>query len=51
LITKATIDYKFLAGISTGIIISIPICVIGLYYIYLRISSNVRSIVNEYGRG
>nr|WIL96159.1 P3a protein [Carrot polerovirus 1] len=44
-------DYKFLAGIATGFIIAVPICVIGLYYIYLRISSHVRQIVNEFGRG
>lgn len=48
---KATIDYKFLAGTATGFILAIPICVIGLYYVYLKISSNIQSIVNEYGRG
>ncbi|DAZ87628.1 TPA_asm: Protein 3a [Trachyspermum ammi polerovirus] len=44
-------DFKFLAGIATGFILAVPICVTGLYYIYLRISAHVRSIVNEYGRG
>ncbi|YP_009186831.1 protein 3a [Carrot red leaf virus] len=44
-------DYKFLAGTATGFILAIPICVIGLYYVYLKISSNIQSIVNEYGRG
>ncbi|SCO64873.1 P3a [Torilis crimson leaf virus] len=48
---RAIIDYKFLAGIATGFILAVPICVIGLYYVYLLISSNIRSIVNEYGRG
>nr|WIL96167.1 P3a protein [Carrot polerovirus 2] len=43
-------DYKFLAGIATGIIIAIPVSALGLYYIYLKISTHVREIVNEYGR-
>ncbi|ULN99195.1 accessory movement protein P3a [Pterostylis polerovirus] len=44
-------DFKFLAGVLSGIIISIPIIIFGVYTIYLKISHHVRSIVNEYGRG
>nr|WIV69438.1 P3a protein [Stellaria aquatica mottle polerovirus A] len=44
-------DYKFLAGVLIGILITIPVSVVGLYFIYLKISSHVRAIVNEYGRG
>nr|WBR18980.1 protein 3a [Cowpea polerovirus 1] len=43
-------DYKFLAGFASGFISSIPVSVVALYIVYLRISSHVRSIVNEYGR-
>nr|QSG73610.1 P3a [Turnip yellows virus]BBG75749.1 P3a protein [Brassica yellows virus]QSG73617.1 P3a [Turnip yellows virus]QSG73624.1 P3a [Turnip yellows virus]WBY50541.1 P3a [Turnip yellows virus] len=44
-------DYKFLAGFSAGFLLSIPVSTLGLYIIYLRISTHLRSIVNEYGRG
>ncbi|QGY99244.1 putative long-distance movement factor protein [Groundnut rosette assistor virus] len=44
-------DYRFLSGFAFGFITSIPISIAGLYLIYLKISSHVRSIVNEYGRG
>ncbi|DAZ87635.1 TPA_asm: Protein 3a [Foeniculum vulgare polerovirus] len=44
-------DYKFLAGIATGIVISIPVCVIGLYYIYLRISAHEQKTIDHFGRG
>ncbi|UKD40703.1 P3a [Tobacco polerovirus 1] len=44
-------DYKFLAGFASGFLTAIPISVVGIYIVYLRISSHVRSIVNEYGRG
>ncbi|QPM98564.1 P3a protein, partial [Phasey bean mild yellows virus] len=45
------IDYKFLAGFSSGLLAAIPVTVVGLYFVYLKISSHVRAIVNEYGRG
>ncbi|YP_009186830.1 protein 3a [Chickpea chlorotic stunt virus] len=44
-------DYKFLAGFAAGFVTSIPISVCAIYIIYLKISTHVRSIVNEYGRG
>nr|CRL92756.1 P3a [Spinach yellows virus] len=44
-------DYRFLAGFTSGFIASVPISVIGIYIVYLRISKHVREIVNEYGRG
>ncbi|YP_009179357.1 protein 3a [Cereal yellow dwarf virus RPS] len=43
-------DFKFIAGFATGFISSIPISVLGVYYVYLRISTHIREIVNEYGR-
>ncbi|DAZ87621.1 TPA_asm: Protein 3a [Piper methysticum polerovirus] len=44
-------NFVFLAGFWSGFAIGIPVSVIGLYIVYLRISSHIRSIVNEYGRG
>nr|QBF54040.1 P3a [Luffa aphid-borne yellows virus] len=44
-------DYKFLSGFASGFLISIPVSALGLYLIYLKVSSHVRQIVNEYGRG
>ncbi|YP_009179363.1 protein 3a [Rose spring dwarf-associated virus] len=44
-------DYKLLAGYCLGFISSVPLT-IGLSYLaYLRISLQVRKIINEYGRG
>nr|SCO64860.1 unnamed protein product [Wild carrot red leaf virus] len=48
---KANIDFRFLSGLAVGFIISIPISVISLYFIYLKVSAHVQQIVNEYGRG
>ncbi|USV27788.1 P3a, partial [Soybean chlorotic leafroll virus] len=45
------IDFKFLAGFSSGLLTAVPVTAIGLYFVYLKISAHVRSIVNEYGRG
>ncbi|ATY36303.1 P3a protein [Luteovirus sociomali] len=44
-------DFKFLAGFSVGFIASIPIVIVVCYYAYLKISAQVRAIVNEFGRG
>nr|WBG54147.1 P3a protein [Beet western yellows virus] len=44
-------DFKFLAGFASGFLAAIPISVAGIYLVYLKISTHVRSIVNEYGRG
>ncbi|WBK56458.1 P3a protein, partial [Triticum yellow stripe virus] len=44
------IDYTFLAGFAVGFTTSIPISVVGVYIVYLKVSTHVRSIVNEYGR-
>lgn len=44
-------DYELLAGVGVGIILITPVIVVGIYFIYLKISKHVRGIVNEYGRG
>ncbi|DAZ87607.1 TPA_asm: Protein 3a [Kalanchoe marnieriana polerovirus] len=44
-------DYRFLAGFTSGFIASVPISVAGIYLVYLKISAHIRAIVNEYGRG
>nr|BDG82427.1 P3a protein [Cynanchum yellow mottle-associated virus] len=44
-------DFKFLAGFCAGCLTAIPVVTLGLYLIYLKVSANVRQIVNEYGRG
>ncbi|YP_009179364.2 protein 3a [Melon aphid-borne yellows virus] len=44
-------DFRFVAGFTSGFLAAIPLCALGLYLIYLKISAHVRSIVNEYGRG
>nr|CRL92743.1 P3a [Lettuce yellows virus] len=44
-------DYKFLAGFSSGLLTAVPVTAIGLYFVYLKISTHIRAIVNEYGRG
>nr|ARM59480.1 protein 3a [Maize yellow mosaic virus]ARM59484.1 protein 3a [Maize yellow mosaic virus]ARM59488.1 protein 3a [Maize yellow mosaic virus]ARM59492.1 protein 3a [Maize yellow mosaic virus]ARM59496.1 protein 3a [Maize yellow mosaic virus] len=43
-------DWKLFCGVLIGILVAVPVTIFGLYKIYLSISSNVRSIVNEYGR-
>nr|QSG73603.1 P3a [Turnip yellows virus] len=44
-------DYKFIAGCSTGFLLRIPVSSLELLLMYVRISTHLRSIVNEYGRG
>nr|WTM05083.1 P3a [Luteovirus glycinis]WTM05113.1 P3a [Luteovirus glycinis]WTM05125.1 P3a [Luteovirus glycinis]WTM05131.1 P3a [Luteovirus glycinis]WTM05137.1 P3a [Luteovirus glycinis] len=44
-------DYRFLSGFAIGFIASIPISILAIYFVYLKISKNLRGIINEYGRG
>nr|WTM05077.1 P3a [Luteovirus glycinis]WTM05089.1 P3a [Luteovirus glycinis]WTM05095.1 P3a [Luteovirus glycinis]WTM05101.1 P3a [Luteovirus glycinis]WTM05107.1 P3a [Luteovirus glycinis] len=44
-------DYKFLSGFASGFISSIPVSILAIYFVYLKISKNLREIINEYGRG
>nr|UVF24204.1 ORF3a [Apple luteovirus 1]UYP65668.1 P3a protein [Apple luteovirus 1]UYP65690.1 P3a protein [Apple luteovirus 1]UZN45255.1 P3a protein [Apple luteovirus 1]UZN45264.1 P3a protein [Apple luteovirus 1] len=43
-------DFHLLAGFFLGFLASIPITVCVCYVAYIKISQQVRSIVNEYGR-
>nr|BEH12041.1 P3a protein [Cereal yellow dwarf virus RPV-33WO] len=43
-------DYHLLAGFAFGFISSIPVSVVGVYLVYLKVSTHIREIVNEYGR-
>ncbi|ASK51775.1 P3a [Wheat leaf yellowing-associated virus] len=43
-------DYKLLAGVLIGTLITIPLVTIATYLAYQKVSARVRDLVNEYGR-
>lgn len=48
--TQLILDYKLLAGVLIGVIITTPLVIIAAYLAFLKISAHIRAIVNEYGR-
>ncbi|DAZ87471.1 TPA_asm: protein 3a [Cardamom polerovirus] len=40
-------DFKFLAGFLIGILITVPVIVIGVWCFFLRASDHVRKIIYE----